>query len=286
MKCLISLALVLAASGCAAACGAAGPTGSAPAAATAPAPAARPALATALTTLRRRDGDHFAVAVADLATGQQASYGSSRRFVTASVVKVDILAVLLYQAQQAGHGFTADQQALATTMIENSNNDAASDLYAEAGGAPGISQVNRVFGLTRTTIGTDGVWGLTTTTVSDQIRLLRQVFTPGLLLTDSSRAYIQSLMSHVEPDQSFGVSAGASTGTQVMLKDGYLPNPTLWAVNSIGEIVRDGQHLLVAVLSDDNASLQSGSSVVAASTLCVTRESYAATVGLGILRMA
>lgn len=267
ITCLLSAALVLAASGCAAARGAADPAGSAsapPATTTAPASAAQSALATALTTVRRTDGDHFAVAIADLTTGQQASYGSSRTFVTASVVKVDILAALLYQAQQAGHGLTADEQALATTMIENSNNDAASDLYAEAGGAPGISQVNRVFGLTHTTIGTDGVWGLTTTTVSDQIRVLRQVFTPGSLLTPSSRAYIQSLMSHVEPDQSFGVSAGASAGTQVMLKDGYLPNPTLWAVNSIGEIVRDGQHLLVAVLSDDNASLQSGSSVVEA----------------------
>ena len=95
-------------------------------------------------------------------------------------------------------------------MIENSDNDAASDLYDDDGEATGIDAVNKAFGLTDTAVGTDGYWGLTTTTVTDQLKVLRQVFTSDSLLTSSSRDYIQNLMSQVEADQRWGVSAAAS----------------------------------------------------------------------------
>jgi beta-lactamase class A len=54
--------------------------------------------------LIQQDGGDVAVAVAvdDLTTGAQASSAGARQFVTASIVKVDILATLLYQLQQAG----------------------------------------------------------------------------------------------------------------------------------------------------------------------------------------
>jgi hypothetical protein len=215
-----------------------------------------------MASVRREDDYHVSVAVDDLTTGLQAADGGTTRYVTASIVKVDILATLLYQAQLSGQALTAGEQELATTMIENSNNDSASDLYDDAGGAAAIDQVNRVLGLTETTVGTDGYWGLTTTTVDDQIRLLRDVFTGSSPLTASSRQYIQSLMSQVEADQQWGVPAAASSGTAFMVKNGWLPNPTLWEINSIGEVSRDGQHLLIAVLSDDNATEDGGISVV------------------------
>jgi Beta-lactamase enzyme family len=288
VKGLIGGVLVLAAAGCGAATATSAPARppsapsaasaparppSAPSAASAPSPsrsaaeAAEATLTGRLAPLERSDDDHFAVAVDDLTTGEQASYGGADEFVTGSIVKVDILAALLYQAQQSGTSLTADQQQLATTMIEISDNASAEELYDEAGGAPGISSVNRVLGLTQTTIGTDGYFGLTTTTVSDQIRLLREVFTSASPLTASSRAYIQYLMNHVEAAQSFGISAAASAGTTLEIKDGYLPNPTLWAVDSIGEVVRNGKRLLIAVLSDDNAGLQAGSSVTEAAAV-------------------
>jgi hypothetical protein len=94
--------------------------------------------------------------------------------------------------------------------------------------------------------------------------MMRQVFTGASVLAPSSRAYIQYLMSRVEAAQSFGVSAAASAGTTVRLKGGYLPNPALWAVNSIGEIVRGGHRLLIAVVSDHNASLRAGRTVIEA----------------------
>jgi beta-lactamase class A len=227
---------------------------------------ARPDLAVALTAALapeiRDDGGNFAVAVDDLTTGGQAAYGGTQEFVTASIVKVDILITLLYQAQEAGQALTDEDQDLATTMIENSDNDSASDLYYDVGGAQAIDDANRVCGLSETTAGTGGYWGLTTTTVDDQIRLLRVVFTSPSQLSAASQDYIQSLMSQVETDQQWGVTAAADPGTRFMVKNGWLPNPYLWEINSIGEVTHDGQRMLIAVLSDDNASEDSGISLV------------------------
>jgi hypothetical protein len=224
--------------------------------------AARRDLDGAVTPLIRDDAGHVAVAVDDLSSGAQAACGGSQRFITASIVKVDILATLLYQTQRAGHGLTASQQALATTMIEESNNDSASDLYGEVDGATGVDAANRAFGLRETAVGTDGYWGLTTTTTEDQIRLLRQVFTRPSVLWPASQDYIRDLMSQVEPAQRWGVPAAGTPGTGVKVKNGWLPIASLWEINSIGEVVHDHQRMLIAVLSDDNASEYGGISVV------------------------
>jgi hypothetical protein len=223
---------------------------------------AGPDLTAALAPEIRDDGGHFAVAVDNLTTGTEAAYAGTQEFVTASIVKVDILVTLLYQAQEAGRALTAEDQDLATTMIENSNNGSASDLYDDVGGSGAIDGANRVCRLSETTVGTDGYWGLTTTTVDDQIRLLRVVFTRPSPLSAASQEYIRSLMGQVEADQQWGVTAAADPQTQFMVKNGWLPNPSLWEINSIGEVTHDGQRMLIAVLSDDNTSEASGVSLV------------------------
>jgi beta-lactamase class A len=229
-----------------------------------PPPAAQQNLTAAVAPVIAQSGDNVAVAVDDLSTDTTAAYDGSTEFVTASIVKVDILATLLYQLQQAGQSLTAAEQYLATTMIENSDNDAASDLYTDVGGSGAIDDANQVFGLTQTTVGSDGYWGLTTTTAADQIELLRTVFTSPSPLSAGSQNYIKGLMSQVESDQQWGIPAAADPGTPFLVKNGWLPNPTLWEINSIGEVVHDGQLLLIAVLSAGNASEQAGISLVQA----------------------
>jgi beta-lactamase class A len=219
-------------------------------------------LAAAMGPLAANDDGQVSVAVDDLSTGQTASYGGTEEYDTASIVKVDILSTLLYQAQQQGGQLSATEQQLATTMIENSSNGAASDLYDDAGGASGIDAANQAFGLTETTVGTNGYWGLTTTTVDDQIRLLRLVFTTPSALSSQSQAYIQGLMANVESDQQWGVPAAADDGTSFEVKNGWLPNPTLWEINSIGLVTHDGQRMLIAVLSSGNDTEDDGISLV------------------------
>ncbi len=204
------------------------------------------------------------VAVTDLGTGQSLSYGGpGHDFATASIVKLDILAALLLRTQDLGTTPTAAQRDLATTMIENSDNDSATGLWDEIGADPGLDAANARFGLTATEAGQDGYWGLTSTTADDQLRLLRQVFTDDSLLSATSRAYIQELLDQVEDDQRWGVGAAASNGG-FEVKNGWLPRDTdgLWVINSIGRVERDGHELLIAVVSDGNPTDTDGVDLV------------------------
>ncbi|MFD9060226.1 serine hydrolase [Kitasatospora purpeofusca] len=204
------------------------------------------------------------VAVTDLETGQSLSYGGpGHDFATASIVKLDILAALLLRTQDLGSTPTAAQRALATTMIENSDNDSATGLWDEIGADPGLDAANARFGLTATKAGQDGYWGLTSTTADDQLRLLRQVFTDDSLLSTTSRSYIQELLDQVEDDQRWGVGAAASDGG-FEVKNGWLPRDSdgLWVINSIGRVQRDGHELLIAVVSDGNPTDSDGMDLV------------------------
>ena len=84
------------------------------------------------------------------------------------------------------------------------------------------------------------------------------------VLSPASRDYIQGLMGQVESDQQWGVPAAADSGTGVLVKNGWLPNPVLWSVNSIGEISHDQDRMLVAVLSDGNSTEGAGISAIQA----------------------
>ncbi|MGO8684306.1 MAG: serine hydrolase [Thermoleophilia bacterium] len=221
-------------------------------------------LATALAPIVKHHTGNFAVGVIDHTTGISAVYDGTLRVHTASIVKVDILATLLLQHQAAGTSLSADERETATEMIENSNNDAATALWDEVGKAAGVTKANRVLGLRETTLGEDGYWGLTSTTVSDQLKLLGELLSSSSPLSLASRTYELGLMRHIEPEQDWGVNAAATAGTSAALKTGLLPDPQLLVVNSIGIIEHGGQEFLVAVLSNDQPTQAIGVSEVKA----------------------
>jgi hypothetical protein len=115
-------------------------------------------------------------------------------------------------------------------------------------------------------------WGLTQTTATDQVKLLRAVFSRGPVASDrspeglsqASRAYIQGLISQIARDQDWGVSAAGSRGSRWALKNGWLQRSTtdLWVINSVGQTTVHGHRYLVSVLSSGNASMQRGISLV------------------------
>lgn len=203
-------------------------------------------------------------AVLDLESGDSAVYGDGA-FDTASIVKMDILATLLLQHQEAGTRLSAQERAYATTMIENSDNASASALWNIIGKASGLDAANERFGLTGTEGGDGALWGLTQTTAADQLTLLRQVFGDDSELSEASRSYLQGLMGQIEADQHWGVSAAAD-GSGWALKNGWLPRSTtgLWDINSVGRVTVDGHDYLVAVLSNGNSTQAKGISLVEA----------------------
>lgn len=217
-------------------------------------------LASALADVTVEDGADVAVAVLDVESGATAAYGKAR-FDTASIVKVDILAALLLQAQDADRRLSAQEKAYASAMIENSDNASASALWKAIGSAAGLDAANERFGLTGTEGGDGLLWGLTQTTAADQLVLLQQVFGEGSELSDASRAYLRELMGRTAVGQDWGVSAA---GSGFALKNGWLPRSStgLWVINSIGRVTTGGRDYLVAVLSNGNTTKAKGVALV------------------------
>jgi len=223
-------------------------------------------LATAMKTVSVADTAEVSVAVLDLDSGASAGYGDEA-FDTASIVKVDILATLLLQAQDADRHLTAQEKSYATAMIENSDNDAASALWREIGEADGLDAANERFGLTGTKGAEGALWGLTQTTASDQLTLLQQVFGVDSELSEASRTYLRGLMGQIAADQRWGVSAVAD-GSAWALKNGWMPRSAtgLWVINSIGRVTVADHDYLVAALSKGNPTKARGISLVEAAT--------------------
>jgi hypothetical protein len=102
-------------------------------------------------------------------------------------------------------------------------------------------------------------WGITTTTAADQIRLLTSLTDENGPLDGDSRGYLFELMSQVEADQAWGVSAAvALANTRVYLKNGWDTFNTEWQVNTIGRLVEPGHDWLVAVLSNHDKTQADG----------------------------
>jgi len=209
-------------------------------------------------------------AVYDLRTGRAWHLGQGTPQAEASIVKLDVLETLLSERGRGdGTGLSASERALAEQMIEDSDNDAATSLWYAVGGAARIRSFNAQAGLTHTAPSSCVVcpgfawpgWGLTTTTPDDQIALLRQLVTPGSLLTKAAREYALSLMRDVTPSQRWGVSGGVPAQVTVALKNGWLPlrgAGSDWQINSIGWVSGGGRDYLMAVLSAGNPSEQYG----------------------------
>ncbi|ADI05670.1 hypothetical protein SBI_02549 [Streptomyces bingchenggensis BCW-1] len=226
------------------------------------------ALTDALDAVADGTEGQFSAAVLDTGSAAGAVYGDGA-YDTASIVKVDILAALLLRAQDAGRRLTAQERSYATVMIQKSDNDAATALWQEIGGAAGLDAANKRLGLTETHGGQSGRWGLTQTTAADQLTLLRAVFATGAegdkaVLSEPSRAYMQQLMGQIAEDQAWGVSAAADDATSTRLKNGWLPRSAtgLWVVNSIGRVTAGGRTYLVAVLSCGHKDMDTGVALV------------------------
>lgn len=232
-------------------------------------------LSRALRPVLPGDGDtRLAVAVLDLDSADQeiASYGRDSTFETASISKVGILATLLLQAEDEGRELTDAERRNAEAMIRTSDNEAANVLWRAIGKAEGLEAANERLGLSSTQGGPGIRWGLTQTTATDQVKLLRAVFARDPVayahspegLNQESRAYIRDLMGSITEEQDWGVSAAGSPGSRWALKNGWLQRSAtgLWVINSVGEVTVHGRRYLVSVLSGGNASMDGGISLV------------------------
>jgi hypothetical protein len=208
-------------------------------------------------------------AVYDLSTGRQWTLGQLSPQAAASVVKLEILEAVLNQRTVQRVVLSLTEQELTPPMIEQSDDEAATTLWGDVGGAKGMRAFDHKAGLAHTSpsncLRCPGSswpgWGLTTTTPQDQIALLRQLVQPSEVLDRNDQKYALQLLENVTPSQRWGVSHGVPAGVTVALKNGWLPldaGNSNWQINSVGWVSGDGRNYLMAVLSTGNPSEQYG----------------------------
>jgi len=239
------------------------------------APAADAALAAGLSSdilaaVAGRAG-RYAVAVYDAVTGVTCLLNAGSHFDSASVVKATILAALLRWHQETGRPLTDEERALATLMITQSDNDAATDLWDEVGRAR-IEHFLDLAGMTQTRLGAGPYWGLTQITARDELTLLRLLTGSNAVLTGYSRGYELGLMAQVIPAQRWGVPAGAPAGVTAHVKNGWLPDSSGWHINSIGAFTGHGRDYMMAVLSDGEPTMGYGVATIEAVARAVHRD--------------
>jgi beta-lactamase class A len=205
----------------------------------------------------------FAVAVTDNETGETFDYYGDQKFETASVVKVDILAATLLKAQDEGRELDAREKELAGKMIRVSDNDSATSLFNDVGGASGLAAANAKMSLSATE--PQKAWGLTKTTARDQVTLVSGLLREGGPFESYARGTAQELMTSVDAEQDWGVTAASKEGETTALKNGWLSRSTeggAFIINSVGRVTGDDVDISIAVLSHGNKTMESGISTV------------------------
>ena len=202
--------------------------------------------------------DTIAVTVYDRRTGVTCRWDEGHRFDSASVVKATILAALLRWHQETRRPLSAGERSLATAMITESDNNAASALWAEVGHAR-LQHFLNLARMSETILGPSGYWGLTQITARDELALLRLLTRANPVLSNSSRSYELGLMARVIPSQRWGTPAGAPAAVTVHVKNGWLPRATRgWRINSIGAFSGHGRDYMIVVLTDNNPTMGYG----------------------------
>jgi beta-lactamase class A len=185
----------------------------------------------------------------DAQTGCTYSLNPDSRQPTASVFKVMVMAGTLLQAQLAGRAVSPQELGWLQPMISVSANEPVRLLWSHFGGAPWFNVQADTFGLDETTIVGDyeTIWGRTSTSVRDQVDLLRQIlFRDFGPFDEASQNLAWELMTDIDPAQRWGVGTFAPAGSIVAQKNGFAGV----TANSVGAVVLpSGRGYALAVLS-------------------------------------
>jgi beta-lactamase class A len=205
--------------------------------------------------------DNVTAALYNVSTHQTFIYRPGIREVTASMEKIDILAVLLWECQNAHRALTAKEMSLATKMIEYSDNNAAEQLWVDVGQLPSVTTFNDHLHYTQSITNWD--WGMFDTTPHDQLDLLKTILFPNVYLTPASQAYEQNLMENVVDYERFGIPTGVPTRATVGVKNGWYPETTTgWQINTAGYVHLGKTYYLAVIMTASNPSEAYGKLVV------------------------
>ncbi|MEU0456538.1 serine hydrolase [Streptomyces sp. NPDC006129] len=213
-----------------------------------------------------------AVGLHDRSTNTTCTLRANSAYDSASVVKVTVLAALLWDAKKSDRYLTDRENTLAKAMITKSDNAATSTLWKQLGMTK-IKGFLAAAGMTQTKPGANGYWGLTQITVTDEQKLLKLITGKNTVLSDNSRAYILKLMSQVVSSQRWGTPYGVPAGVTVAVKNGWLQRSTNgWRVHSIGAFKGGGHDYTMSVLTHGNSTMNYGIATIQAVAKVIHRD--------------
>jgi Beta-lactamase enzyme family len=209
-------------------------------------------------TARAGDID-VGISVVDVGTGCTFGSLTNEPFLTASVVKLQIMAGVLLTLQDADQPVSYYLDGLLHNMIGSSDNAAADDLTNWLGGLGQLQVIGERFGLVDTDNLWAGDWGSTLTTATDQTELMTELLVRGGPLSSASREIARSYLNGVQDDQRWGVGSVSGEGVTALVKNGWWYNEPgdngvayAWRLNSVGLIEStDGRAWSVAILGNE-----------------------------------
>ena len=217
--------------------------------ATAPVLATSAGIAAAVRYARSRAGT-VAFAVLD-GHGRLRGLRRTTRFPSASVVKAMLMVAVLRRAD-GGH-LDAGERDLLRRMITVSDNDAASAIYAQVGGA-GLRAVARAAGAKR--FADVGNWADAQLTAADQARFFLRI---DKLVPAAHRRYARKLLSSIVGWQRWGIPPVAGTHRmKVFFKGGWRTG----IVHQVALLERDGRRIALAVLTSGEPSMAYGEETI------------------------
>lgn len=207
-------------------------------------------------------GSNTSVTVYDLSHQRYYRYNSTSQFIAASSIKVPIMVAFLDLLEHQNREPSDRQIKLLTTMIENSNNDSASEIYYNGiGGATGMTNFVQKNGISDLNANPDA-WGYSQISTQTMVDLLTRLAT-GTILTSQHRAIVLDLMHHIEKGQQMGVGDTAPNDASVAMKAGWVTDGgNLWAINSSGIVSLHNESYVIAVYTQAQTSLEKGQAVV------------------------
>jgi len=205
----------------------------------------------------RSRSDDVTAALFDVRTGKTYLYRPGKPQITASMVKIDILATLLYLNQVKDEAMTTRDVKLSTSMIEDSDNKAAQKLWVQIGQLPALSQFDGLIGFHQSILSWG--WGDAFTTPLDQLALLKTILLPHKVLDASSQAFEQNLTQNVLDSQRFGIPTAVPSRATVGVKNGwYHETATGWQINSAGYVHLGHCYYVAVVMTAENPTAQYG----------------------------
>jgi beta-lactamase class A len=169
---------------------------------------------------------------------------AARRYVSASVVKVMLLAAELDRLEADDAALDEETRELLHAMITYSDNDAADSIYSRVGDA-GLFAVARRAGLRDFTV--SGYWANAQISARDMAALMDRL---RELLAGRNEDFGAGLLTAIAPSQRWGIPSAVKEGWRVRFKGGWRGTGRGQLVHQVARLERDHRALAVAVLTD------------------------------------